>query len=174
MFKKAGSQHPLASRKLSYKDGRNIGGNWKFQYFSSVVDASDGFYNEENDVSNWDDLIVPSCWQVNGYDQLHYTNVRYPFPVEPSYVPDDNPVGLYVRDFQVPVDWAAKEQYVVFEGVTPASIFGSWTIHRLQSRQPQSGRINAHPLSQGGSQPDSLLVLKWCDSTYLEDQDCWR
>ncbi|WMT43583.1 glycoside hydrolase family 2 TIM barrel-domain containing protein [Paenibacillus sp. D2_2] len=164
----------------SRKRGRSpfyqtLNGNWKFQYFSSVVDAPDGFYNEENDVSNWDDLIVPSCWQVNGYDQLHYTNVRYPFPVDPPYVPDDNPAGLYVRDFQVPIDWTAKEQYVVFEGVNSCFylwVNGQYVGYSQGSRNPAEFMLT--PYLKAGVNRIAVLVLKWCDGTYLEDQDCWR
>ncbi|WP_318758572.1 hypothetical protein, partial [Escherichia coli] len=59
---------------------RTLNGNWKFKYKESVRQVDDAFYRIDADVSDWDDLIVPSCWQVNGYDQLHYTNVNYPFP----------------------------------------------------------------------------------------------
>lgn len=164
----------------SRKRGRSpfyqtLNGKWKFQYFSSVVDAPDGFYNEENDVSDWDDLIVPSCWQVNGYDQLHYTNVRYPIPLDPPYVPDDNPAGLYVRDFQVPADWAAKEQYVVFEGVNSCFylwVNGQYVGYSQGSRNPAEFMLT--PYLKAGVNRIAVLVLKWCDGTYLEDQDCWR
>lgn len=164
----------------SRKRGRSpfyqtLNGKWKFQYFASVVNAPDGFYTEENDVSSWDDLIVPSCWQVNGYDQLHYTNVRYPFPIDPPYVPDDNPAGLYVRDFQVSVDWAAKEQYVIFEGVNSCFylwVNGQYVGYSQGSRNPAEFMIT--PYLKAGVNRIAVLVLKWCDGTYLEDQDCWR
>ncbi|TVY02912.1 glycoside hydrolase family 2 TIM barrel-domain containing protein [Paenibacillus cremeus] len=154
---------------------RTLNGTWKFQYHASVKRVEDGFYQEGVDVTGWDDLLVPSCWQVNGYDQLHYTNVNYPIPCDPPFVPDDNPVGLYVRDFQVSDKWDDKEKYIVFEGVNSCFylwINGAYVGYSQGSRIP--AEFNVTPYLRGGSNRIAVLVLKWCDGTYLEDQDLWR
>ena len=77
----------------------------------------EGFYKKEYDVSEWDRIPVPSCWQMLGYDQCQYVNVQYPFACDPPRVPMDNPVGVYVREFRLAEDWEGAEKYLVFEGV---------------------------------------------------------
>lgn len=154
---------------------QTLNGNWKFRYHSSIKFVEDGFYEEETDVSSWDDLIVPSCWQVKGYDQCHYTNVNYPFPCDPPYVPDENPVGVYVRKFNVSDMWNEKQKYIVFEGVN--SCFYLWINGRFVGYS-QGSRIPAEfdisEYVRAGKNKMAVMVLKWCDGTYLEDQDLWR
>lgn len=154
---------------------QTLNGSWKFQYYPSVRQVRDGFYAESTDVSGWDDLLVPSCWQVNGYDQCHYTNVNYPFPCDPPFVPNENPAGLYVRDFNVSEDWDGKEKYIVFEGVNSCLylwVNGAFVGYSQGSRVPAEFNITDHV--RAGKNRISAMVLKWCDGTYLEDQDLWR
>ncbi|MDF2719141.1 MAG: glycoside hydrolase, partial [Paenibacillus sp.] len=152
-----------------------LNGTWKFQYVSSVTSTDEAFYAGDADVRAWDDLIVPSCWQTNGYDQLHYTNIKYPIPFDPPYVPDENPVGLYVRDFQISGDWSGKQKYVVFEGVNSCMylwINGTFVGYSQGSRVP--AEFDLTPYVREGRNRMAVMVLKWCDGTYLEDQDLWR
>jgi beta-galactosidase len=154
---------------------QTLNGNWKFQYHTSVKDVQEGFYESVTDVSHWDDLIVPSCWQTQGYDQLHYTNVNYPIPCDPPYVPDENPAGVYVRDFQIPDSWQNQETYVMFEGVNSCFylwVNGTFVGYSQGSRIPAEFQISEYV--QPGRNRMAVLVLKWCDGTYLEDQDAWR
>ncbi|NBD24015.1 glycoside hydrolase family 2 TIM barrel-domain containing protein [Paenibacillus glycinis] len=154
---------------------RTLNGSWKFRYHDSVQHVEERFWEEEADVSGWDDLIVPSCWQSNGYDQLHYTNVAYPVPCDPPYVPDRNPAGLYVRDFRLGDDWNGKEQYVVFEGVNACFylwVNGEFVGYSQGSRVPAEFLVTPHV--RPGANRMAALVLKWCDGTYIEDQDLWR
>lgn len=154
---------------------RTLNGNWKFKYHESVQQVEDGFYDADADVSGWDDLLVPSCWQVNGYDQLHYTNVNYPFPCDPPYVPNANPAGLYVREFNLSKDWEGKQKYIVFEGVNSCFylwINGTWVGYSQGSRVPAEFDIS--PYVQAGRNKIAVMVLKWCDGSYIEDQDIWR
>jgi beta-galactosidase len=154
---------------------QTLNGSWKFKYHGSIKNVEDGFYEESAEVSGWDDLIVPSCWQVNGYDQLHYTNVNYPFPCDPPFVPNDNPTGLYVRDFNVSEDWDGKEKYIVFEGVNSCFylwINGKFVGYSQGSRVP--AEFNISRFIRSGKNRLAVMVLKWCDGTYLEDQDLWR
>ncbi|MBW7452558.1 glycoside hydrolase family 2 TIM barrel-domain containing protein [Paenibacillus sepulcri] len=154
---------------------RTLNGSWKFKYHESVQHVENGFYQMDADVSSWDDLIVPSCWQVKGYDQLHYTNVNYPFPCDPPYVPNANPAGLYVRDFNLSSDWDGKQKYIVFEGVNSCFylwINGKWVGYSQGSRMPAEFDIS--PYVQAGNNKIAVMVLKWCDGSYIEDQDLWR
>jgi beta-galactosidase len=165
-----------ASRKRSRSPYYStLNGEWKFRYFSSVRQADTDFYKNETDVSSWDNLLVPSCWQTNGYDQLHYTNTNYPIPCDPPYVPDDNPAGLYVREFIAAQEWKDKECYVVFEGVNSCFYLwlnGAFVGYSQGSRMPSE--FNVTPYMKQGTNRMAVMVLKWCDGTYLEDQDMWR
>lgn len=154
---------------------QTLNGLWKFHYVHSVKEVRDGFYEANADVNGWNDMIVPSCWQVNGYDQNHYTNVNYPFPCDPPFVPNENPAGLYVRDFQVSEQWADKEKYMVFEGVNSCMylwVNGAFVGYSQGSRVPAEFDIS--PYLKAGKNRMAVMVLKWCDGTYLEDQDLWR
>ncbi|MFC4303799.1 glycoside hydrolase family 2 TIM barrel-domain containing protein [Cohnella boryungensis] len=170
----------VESAAHSGKRGRSpwyqtLNGVWKFQYHSSVLNVEEPFYETAADVSSWNDLIVPSCWQTNGYDQLHYTNINYPFPNDPPFVPDQNPAGLYVREFNVAERWDGKEKYVVFEGVNACFyvwVNGQFAGYSQGSRIPAEFNISA--LVKPGGNRIAVLVLKWCDGSYLEDQDMWR
>lgn len=154
---------------------QTLSGMWKFRYHRSLREVDERFFETETNVSAWDDLIVPSCWQTNGYDQLHYTNVNYPIPYDPPFVPDDNPAGTYVREFNLPETWTKKETHIVFEGVN--ACFYLWVNGRFVGYS-QGSRIPAEfdlsPFVTAGRNRIAVLVLKWCDGTYLEDQDVWR
>ncbi|WP_028558804.1 glycoside hydrolase family 2 TIM barrel-domain containing protein [Paenibacillus pinihumi] len=183
------NREPARAYYIPYKDeggakarkrGRSpyyqlLNGMWKFQYYRSVADVPGEFYKADADTSQWDDLIVPSCWQVKGYDQLQYTNLNYPFPVDPPYVPNDNPAGLYVREFNVAGQWQDKEKYIVFEGVNACFylwVNGEFAGYSQGSRMP--AEFNLTGLLRPGKNRIAVMVLKWCDGSYLEDQDAWR
>ncbi|MED5019839.1 glycoside hydrolase family 2 TIM barrel-domain containing protein [Paenibacillus chibensis] len=154
---------------------RTLNGGWKFKYYSSVHHIQESFYDSDFDASGWDDLLVPSCWQTEGYDQLHYTNVNYPIPCDPPYVPDENPAGLYIRDFRLEEAWNGKQTYTVFEGVNSCFylwVNGQFAGYSQGSRMPAEFDIT--PFLQQGINRMAVMVLKWCDGTYLEDQDLWR
>ncbi|MEF3306115.1 glycoside hydrolase family 2 TIM barrel-domain containing protein [Paenibacillus sp. GYB003] len=154
---------------------RTLNGAWKFRYYPSVRQADLSFCEEGYDAGGWDELVVPSCWQTNGYDQLHYTNVNYPIPCDPPYVPDANPAGLYIWDFKTGERWVGKSNYVVFEGVNSCFylwVNGAFVGYSQGSRVPAEFDITAHV--RPGTNRMCVLVLKWCDGTYLEDQDLWR
>lgn len=154
---------------------QTLNGSYKFKYYKSVKNVEEGFYAEEADTTSWDDLIVPSCWQVNGYEKCHYTNVAYPFPCDPPYVPNENPAGAYIREFNISDKWQDKEKYVVFEGVNSCFylwINGTFVGYSQGSRIP--AEFNISPYVKNGRNKMAVLVLKWCDGSYLEDQDLWR
>lgn len=171
----AGATQAKGGRRGASPFYLTLNGSWKFQYRESVTLVKEAFYEEGFDAGAWDDLIVPSCWQTNGYDQMHYTNVNYPFPVDPPYVPDRNPAGLYIRDFNIGAGWEGKSKYVVFEGVNSCFylwVNGSFVGYSQGSRIP--AEFDLSPYLHAGKNRMAVLVLKWCDGSYLEDQDLWR
>ena len=94
-----------------------LNGTWQFSYYDKYSDAPDNFHTLDFDSSAWTSIPVPSNWQMHGYDKPHYTNVNYPFPVNPPYVPNENPAGLYIKEFTLPENWSNKEVSINFEGV---------------------------------------------------------
>ncbi|WP_413408477.1 glycoside hydrolase family 2 TIM barrel-domain containing protein [Paenibacillus amylolyticus] len=154
---------------------QTLNGQWKFQFHASVAQVHEAFYQKKFDVKEWDNLTVPSCWQVNGYDQLQYINYNYPISCDPPFVPNDNPAGLYVRDFEISSEWDTKERFVVFEGVNSCFylwVNGQYVGYSQGSRIP--AEFNLTEYLQPGLNRMALMVLKWCDGTYIEDQDMWR
>lgn len=160
--------------KRSKKDSSiSLNGMWKFRYFQNLATADDEFFADGFDSSDWDFIKVPSCWQMEGYDKPHYTNIRYPFPFDPPYVPDDNPVGLYIHDF-ILTD-SADDILLTFEGVNSCMylwINGSFVGFTKGSRM--SAEFDITKYTKTGKNKISAAVLKWCDGSYLEDQDCFR
>ncbi|MFV0341398.1 MAG: glycoside hydrolase family 2 TIM barrel-domain containing protein [Anaerocolumna sp.] len=154
---------------------QTLNGNWNFKYHKNISGVDENFYKDIDVSKDWDKLIVPSCWQVNGYDLCHYTNDNYPFTCDPPYVPKDNPVGVYVREFMIREEWEHKSQYIVFEGVNSCFylwVNGSFAGFSKGSRMPAEFDITE--FVKTGINQIAVLVFKWCDGTYLEDQDQWR
>lgn len=152
-----------------------LNGGWKFKYYESVQLVEQGFEKPDYCTKDWDNLVVPSCWQVSGYDKCHYTNVNYPIPCDPPYVPDINPAGAYVKEFDVPDFWQERETFIVFEGVNSCLnlwVNGNFAGFSKGSRMPAEFNISSY--LKKGKNRIAVLVLKWCDGTYLEDQDLWR
>lgn len=153
---------------------KSLNGIWKFKYHNTVHQVEDGFYNESYDAEAWDSLIVPSNWQMHGYDIPHYTNVEYPYPCDPPFVPNENPAGLFIRDFYVE-NLNAKETTLVFEGVD--SCFYLWINGKLVGYSQVSHMTSEFDITKymkAGKNRIAVMVLKWCDGSYLEDQDMWR
>lgn len=156
---------------------KSLCGVWDFRYFASVNDICD-FTCAAFDRAHMDKLPVPMNWQMalnHSYDVPNYTNVNYPIPVDPPHVPDENPCGLYIRDFTVPRSMIGKEIYLHFEGVDSA--FYVWindTFAAYSQVSHMTSEINVTGLLHAGVNTIKVLVLKWSDGTYLEDQDMWR
>ena len=153
---------------------KSLNGSWKFKYHETVHDVEDGFYAADFDASRWDSLTVPSNWQMHGYDKPQYTNVNYPYPCDPPFVPDDNPAGLYIRDFKLEGN-AGGNTYLVFEGVD--SCFYLWVNGVFAGYSQVSHMTSEFDVTRylkPGNNRVAVMVLKWCDGSYLEDQDMWR
>lgn len=152
-----------------------LNGIWKFRYYDSIYKLQDEFYSEGYDVSSFDDIPVPSVWQMHGYDYHQYTNVRYPFAFDPPYVPKDNPCGAYVTDFIYDQNEDAPLAHLNFEGVD--SCFYVWLNGRYVGYSQVSHSTSEFDITEfirNGSNRLCVLVLKWCDGSYLEDQDKFR
>lgn len=158
----------------SSKFFKSLNGMWKFKYHNTVCQVEDGFYAENFDAGSWDNLIVPSNWQMHGYDIPHYTNVEYPYPCDPPFVPNDNPAGLFIRDFHVEKKDPSGVT-LVFEGVDSCFylwINGKWVGYSQVSHMTSEFDITQYV--NDGNNRIAVMVLKWCDGSYLEDQDMWR
>ncbi|MBM4038802.1 MAG: DUF4981 domain-containing protein [Planctomycetes bacterium] len=161
-------QDPSPWRKL-------LSGTWAFHYAPSPAAAPEGFEQPEFDASGWDRLPVPSNWQMHGYGTPVYTNVRYPFPVDPPHVPDANATGYYRRTFTLPENWAGMQVFLHFGGVNSA-------FHVWLNGQPVGYSQGAHLPSEFNvtsivKQGENVLAVRayqYSDGAYLEDQDFWR
>ena len=152
-----------------------LNGTWKFQYFNSIYDIQDSFFEKNYDTENFDEIQVPSVWQMAGYDTHQYTNIRYPFPFDPPYVPQDIPCGAYVRNFEYSRDEKASKAFLNFEGVDSCFyvwINGSYVGYSQVSHM--TSEFDITDLLQDGENSIAVLVMKWCDGSYLEDQDKFR
>ncbi len=143
-----------------------LNGEWDFKYYERDIDCP-------KKISDWDKITVPSCWQSEGYERPYYTNMNYPYPVDPPFVPDDNPVGVYRKVINVDAASSARENYIVFEGVVPCVelfVNGEYVGFSTVSHCTSEFKINLKP----GENEIIAKVYKRCASSYLEDQDFFR
>ncbi len=172
---------PYPSRAEAIEAGESpyvisLDGMWKFRFSPNPSAADDDFYAPGYNVSAWDEIRVPSNWEMEGYGIPIYTNIKYPFPKNPPYVPhDDNPTGCYRRDFIVPSDWDGREVFLHFGGSTAGMyvwVNGFYAGYAQNGKSPSEFDITA--LVKPGENCVAVKVLRWTDGSYLEDQDFWR
>ena len=164
------------ARTAFYKDSQkkiSLNGEWDFKYVDAPELSPEGF-EQSGAREGWDKIDVPSVWQLRGYDKMHYTDVLYPFPVNPPYVPDENPTGIYKKIVVLDEQWMEKDTVLKFHGVDSA--FDVWVngnhvgfgkVSRLPSEFDITGFVKT------GENDITVRVYKWSDGTYLEDQDMW-
>ena len=149
---------------------------WNFRYYSSIHELSEKFYLPDfTPDSTWKEEIVPFCWQMKGYDEHQYTNIRFPFPFDPPYVPQHDPCGAYTHTFKWHKDPDAPCTFLFFEGVD--SCFYVWLNGTYVGYSQVSHHISEFDVTDYLTEGDNhlaVLVLKWCDGSYLEDQDKFR
>lgn len=162
------TQDPFASRYTSERF-ELLNGEWEFSYYESIIDMPDDFVSLRSGKT----IPVPANWQLHGYDKPQYTNVCYPITYEPPYVPDDIPVGVYSRSYNYTPDGMRK--ILTFEGVDSClylyingEFFGYSQVSHMTSEFDITDKLNE------GENSITVAVLKWCDGTYLEDQDKFR
>lgn len=154
----------------------SLNGTWKFCYSRNNGASPADFYKPGYDTKKWEDIKVPGSWELQGFDVPIYTDVDYPFPANPPYVPEDyNPVGAYVREFTVPGGWEKMDLFLDFEGVESA--FYCWVNGELAGYSEDS-RLPAHfnitKLLKKGNNKLAVKVFRYSDGSYLEDQDYWK
>lgn len=168
----------LAERKAmtAAANFRSLNGFWKFHWSENPQSRPVDFYQPDYDVSAWKELPVPADWQMHGYGVPVYTNIIYPFPKDPPNIPHDhNSVGSYVRAFQIPADWDGKRIVLHFGGVNSAFyvwINGERVGYSQGSKTPAEFDVTA--FARTGLNHIAVEVYRWCDGSYLEDQDMWR
>ncbi|MCD8333511.1 MAG: beta-galactosidase, partial [Clostridiales bacterium] len=149
-----------------------LNGDWKFLYFSSIYDCLEVFYEEGYGTDEFDTIPVPSNWQDHAYGLHQYTNTRYPFPFDPPYVPHENPCGAYVRSFSYHKAEGTATYHLNFEGVD--SCYYVWlngTFIGYHQVSHSTGEFDVTGQLREGENTLAVLVLQWCDGSYLEDQD---
>ena len=153
----------------------SLNGLWKFNFAEDLPYAPMDFYLEGYDLSSWDNISVPSCWEMQGYGYPIYTNTMYPFPYRPPYICRDNPVGSYVRTFTVPQDWKDGKVILHFGGVYSGHqvwVNGKEVGYSEDSCLPSEFDIT--DFVKDGDNTLAVRVFKWTDGSYLEDADHWR
>ncbi len=165
---------------------RSLNGRWRFHWVKTPAERPADFYRPEFDVSGWKEIPVPSNWEMQGYGTPIYSNMVYPFhrdaprvmgEPDPSWTAyqERNPVGSYRRTFSVPAEWQGRLTYLVFDGVNSAFyvwVNGKRVGYSEDSRLPAEFHIT--PYLQPGENLLAVEVYRWCDGSYLEDQDFWR
>lgn len=153
----------------------SLNGKWNFKYFENEFSVSEGFQLVEYDDSKWDKTPVPSSWQAQGYDMPHYINTRYPYPVDPPYIPDINPVGIYRTVFILPDAFANRKTVLYFGGVNSSFIIyvnGNEAGYSQGSHMPSEFDITA--FLNPGANILAVSVFKMSATSYLECQDFYR
>lgn len=155
---------------------QSLNGDWKFAFAPKPADAIADFEATDFDVSQWKDIDVPSNWEMRGYGTPIYTNSKYPFKVDPPFIgEDDNPVGQYVRSFEVPENWDGRQIVLHFGGVYSA--YYVWVNGQLAGYAEDSclpSEFDISGLVKKGSNKVAVKAYRWADGSYLEDQDHWR
>jgi len=168
----------LALARISEKSPnyRLLNGDWKFAWSPKPADRPMAFYGTDFDDSSWGTIPVPSNWETEGHGIPIYSNITYPFAKNPPFIAhDNNPVGSYRTNFQVPADWDGQRIFIHFAGVESAFylwINGQKVGYSQGSRTPAEFDITA--FAKPGKNLLAAEVYRWSDGSYLEDQDFWR
>ena len=166
----------LPPRTTSTSDAARLSldGEWRFRLVPTVAEGTEGFQAPEFDDAGWATLPVPAHWQLHGHGKPAYTNTQYPFPVDPPYVPDDNPTGEYRRAFPLPQSWPGGDAVLRFEGVD--SCFAVWC-NGVELGDSKGSRLPVEfavgELLRPGENVIAVRVHQWSSGSYLEDQDMW-
>jgi len=152
-----------------------LDGVWKFRFAEDAAQSPEGFWQPGADLGDWDEIEVPSCWEMQGYGYPIYTNIPYPFEFRPPSITRDNPTGCYVRKFTVPRSWEGDRVVLHFGGVY--SGYYVWVNGTLAGYAEDSclpSEFDVTGLLRPGENTLAVKVFKWTDGSYLEDADHWR
>jgi len=155
---------------------KSLNGTWKFNWCRKPADRPADFYKTGYDASSWADIKVPGEWQLQGFDVPLDINSGFGFENRFPKAPEDyNPVGSYLREFEIPLDWKNKQVFLHFGGVSSAYyvwVNGRYIGYSEDSRTDREFDITKH--LKEGKNSIAVQVFRWCDGSYLEDQDFWR
>ncbi|MFC5467941.1 glycoside hydrolase family 2 TIM barrel-domain containing protein [Cohnella suwonensis] len=174
-------EEALAGNRESSRSYESLNGKWKFAFAANPDARIQNFYELGFDASSWNEIDVPAHWQLQGYDYPQYTNVRYPWKdsepdLKPPFAPTKyNPVGSYIRTFEVPADWRDQSVFISFQGVESA--FYVWVNGELVGYSEDTftpAEFDLTPYVIEGENKLAVEVYRWCDASWLEDQDFWR
>lgn len=155
---------------------KSLNGIWQFLFLPAPEYSPPGFEAADYDTAGWNDIRVPGNWQMQGYGRMHYSDLWYNFPIDPPYVPTDNPTGIYKRSFRIGQEWLEDGQQVIlrFHGVDSA--FHLW-VNGAEAGYSKGARLQSEfdvtGLVRAGENQLTVRVYQWSDGTYLEDQDMW-
>ncbi|RDY28593.1 beta-galactosidase subunit alpha [Romboutsia weinsteinii] len=153
---------------------KNLNGSWKFLFLDAPEYSPEDFFKEEFNTESWDNIVVPGNWQLQGYGKMHYSDLWYNFPINPPYVPTENPTGIYKRNFTIDNSWLGEKIILKFNGID--SSYNVW-INGVEVGYSKGARIQAEfditDLVRVGQNEVTVRVYQWSDGTYLEDQDMW-
>ena len=154
---------------------KNLNGVWKFMFLDAPEYSPEGFYHTDFDTSVMDDITVPGNWQLQGYGKMHYSDLWYNFPINPPYVPTENPTGIYKRTFYVEESFRGKQIIIRFCGVD--SSYHLWIngqeVGYSKGARNESEFDITDLIKVGEENEVTVRVYQWSDGTYLEDQDMW-
>ncbi len=158
------------------EDLQSLNGMWKFKLAHNPSERPFWFFKDDYDTRKWDEIKVPSNWELEGYDYPIYTNVKFPHAKTPPTIQDDyNPVGSYKRTFEIPADWKGKDIILHFGAVSSAMnvwVNGEFVGYSEDSKTPAEFNITKYLVK--GENTLSAEIFRWSDASYLEDQDFWR
>lgn len=166
----------LQVKKIASNRIKSLNGTWKFNFSPTPESAPKDFFNSNFQTEKWDNIDVPSNWELKGYGTAIYTNIRYPFEVNPPFINHkDNPIGCYVREFEIPQEWQNMRVILHFGAVSSAFyvwVNGQEVGYGEDSFLPSSFEITKY--LKTGKNKLAVKVMRWSDGSYLEDQDHWR
>ncbi|WED22311.1 beta-galactosidase [Vibrio sp. JC009] len=168
----ASEKSALEADSSAYK--KSLNGEWKFNLFSRPEEVPAESINADFDDAGWNDIKVPANWQMQGHDKPIYTNIKYPFQDNPPFVPEENPTGCYRTSFELEEMWAKRTTRIIFEGVNSAFHLwcnGEWVGYSQDSRLPAEFDLSSY--LKAGKNQLMVMVMRWSDGSYLEDQDMW-
>ena len=166
--------HTDFKRHDNFSEKISLNGEWKFLFLKAPEYSPEHFEEKNYADESWDGIKVPGCWELNGYGKLHYTDVWYLFPINPPFVPSENPTGIYRRTFEVKEGWKNEKIILRFDGVSSA--YDVWIngTHVGYSKVSRLGsEFDITDYCEAGENQITVRVYRWSDGTYLECQDMW-
>ncbi|NMP31161.1 beta-galactosidase [Thalassotalea sp. M1531] len=167
-----GYLNPQEAMKKGKSSRTSLNGDWHFQLFDAPEQVNSEFTQQLS--NDWPLITVPSNWQLQGFDKPIYCNVKYPFEVNPPYVPKENPTGCYQTTFEITAEQFNRQNHIIFDGVNSAFHLwcnGKWVGYAQDSRLP--AEFDLTEFLHIGTNLIAVMVVRWSDGSYLEDQDMW-